>query len=67
MYSRATFVSHTVHSATLDNYSLVNKLKAYCMQWRSWLRHCAANLKVASSIPDVLREFFIDIIPSAAL
>jgi hypothetical protein len=21
-------------------------------QWRSWLRHCAATLKVTSSIPD---------------
>jgi hypothetical protein len=32
-----------------------------------WLRHCATNRNVAGSIPDVLLEFFIDIIPPVAL
>jgi hypothetical protein len=29
-----------------------------------WLRHCATNKKIAGSIPDGVREFFIDINPS---
>jgi hypothetical protein len=29
-----------------------------------WLRYCATSQKVAGSIPDVVMEFFIDIIPS---
>jgi hypothetical protein len=29
-----------------------------------WLRYCAANQKVAGSIPDGVMEFFIDINPS---
>jgi hypothetical protein len=29
-----------------------------------WLRYCATNQKVASSIPDVVMEYFIDINPS---
>jgi hypothetical protein len=29
-----------------------------------WLRYCAANRKVAGSVPDGVMEFFIDIYPS---
>jgi len=36
-------------------------------RWRSWLRHCATNRKVAGSIHVVRLEFFIDIILPAAL
>jgi hypothetical protein len=32
-----------------------------------WLRHCAANRKIAGSIPDGVMEFFIDIVLQAAL
>jgi hypothetical protein len=32
-----------------------------------WLRYCAANQKVAGSIPDGVMEFFIDIILLIAL
>jgi hypothetical protein len=28
------------------------KLQYGSMQWRSWLRHCATNQKVAGSIPN---------------
>jgi hypothetical protein len=27
-------------------------------RWRSWLRHCAANRKVADSIPDFVTGIF---------
>ena len=27
-------------------------------RWRSWLRHCAANRKIAGSIPDGIIEIF---------
>jgi len=30
----------------------INYLTGARCWWRSWLRHCAASLKVASSIPD---------------
>jgi hypothetical protein len=29
------------------------------MRWRNWLRHCAANRKVAGSIPDVTEIFHL--------
>jgi hypothetical protein len=29
-----------------------------------WLRYCATNQKVAGSIPDSVKDFFIDINPS---
>jgi hypothetical protein len=32
-------------------------LEARCW-WRSWLRHCATNRKVAVSIPDVVTGIF---------
>ena len=31
-------------------------------RWRSWLRPCSTNRKVAGSISDGVREFFIDLI-----
>ena len=36
-------------------------------RWRSWLRHCATNRKVAGSIPYGVIKFFIGIILPAAL
>jgi hypothetical protein len=27
-------------------------------RWRSWLRHCATNRKIAGSIPDSVSDFF---------
>jgi len=34
------------------------QLKTIGTRWRSWLRHCATNRKVAGSIPDgVIRIF----------
>jgi len=45
--------------------SVMENLHIYCeignewgTRWRSWLRHCAANRKVAGSIPDVVTGIF---------
>ena len=33
-------------------------LKCWGTRWRSWLRHCATNRKIAGSIPDVVFGIF---------
>jgi len=48
----------------LNHHSLI--LGARCW-WRSWLRHCATNRKVADSIPDGVIGILIDVILPAAL
>ena len=35
-----------------DSTIKLNKQHIYMLRWRSWLRHCATNRKVAGSIPD---------------
>ena len=38
---------------------LYYKKAAKCTRWCSWLRHCAASRKVASSIPDGVIEIIL--------
>jgi len=52
-------------SSPSHNLSTTNTTRG--TRWRSWLRHCAANGKVAGSITDVVIGVFIDIILPVAL
>jgi hypothetical protein len=44
--------------------SLLKHLISVCPYFVWGLRYCAANQKVADSIPDGVMEFFVDINPS---
>jgi hypothetical protein len=39
-------------------HNLINKLINWGPRWRSWLRHCGTNRRVAGSIPDGVIGFF---------
>jgi hypothetical protein len=58
--------SHSIHinaGASLYKFTVVTRAiqlftYVYGPRWRSWLRYCATNRKVAGSIPDGVRGFF---------
>src|SRR5215510_63819 len=51
---------HSVFTLQLNIYGtfIVATISCRGTRWRSWLRHCATNRKVAGSIPDVVIEIF---------
>jgi hypothetical protein len=67
-----TFVTHQIHvTHEFTGHKIKDFLYVYSrrhsqwfaaknqmLRWRSWLRHCATNLKVAGSIPDGVSGFF---------
>jgi len=46
------------HHTVLGCTRAVAASELYGTRWRSWLRHCATNRKVAGSIPDVVVGIF---------